>query len=879
MQTDQVPIPPGREYLSMARFDPAGETMSAAPTGILPATGRRVGLNQADAAALLTTEGPNELPSSKPRGLLALAAGVLREPMILMVAAAGVIYLLLGDRGESLLLIASVFGIIGISLYQNRRTERALEALRAIASPRTNVLRDGEVRRVAARELVRGDLILLAEGDRVPADGQLLESVNLSIDESLLTGESAPVSKRTAESSTDSEAATGDSTLIHSGTLVVAGSGLARVRATGTHTQMGKIGVSLQTIGEEETPLQSETRKIVRRLAAGGVALCLAVTVLYGVSRGSALVGLLAGITLAMAIIPEEFPVVLAVFQALGAWRLSRRHVLTRRVAAIEALGSATVLCVDKTGTLTVNRMSLARLVASGETWDPAAGRVPLPETFHGLVEFAMLASQTDASDPMERAINEFGSSKLAETEHVHRDWLLVREYPLSPTLMAMSRVWKSPVSQDYVIAAKGAPEAIADLCHWNEEQTAALARSIGELAADGLRVLAVAHSRFQPRALPPIQHDFVFDFLGLVALADPVRPNVPAAIADCLAAGVRVVMLTGDSVETARAIAVRIGLPAAGVLTGRDVDRLSDADLAEQIGDVAVFARVVPAHKLRLVRALQGRGEIVAMTGDGVNDAPALKAAHIGIAMGERGTDVAREAADLVLLDDDFSSIVEGLRLGRTIFANLRKAMTYLLAVHVPIAGMSFLPVLLRWPLALLPPHILLLEMIIDPAASIVFEAEPPRKGLMHRPPRKIGKPLFSRGTVGVALLQGAGVLIAVFAVFAFALAGGRAEAEARAMAFVPLVLGNLGLVLVERSPSRGLLPSLSASNPALWVVAGIGVLLLVLSLALPSLRSLFRLAWPGPEGVGIAVGAGLASIVLCNALKALRPRLDHGD
>ncbi len=788
-----------------------------------------------------------------------------------MVLAAGGIYFLLGDRAEALLLAASIAGIVGISLYQHRRTERALEALRAIASPRTNVIRDGEMRRIAARELVRGDLIVLAEGDRVPADGALLEAINLQVDESLLTGESVPASKRAGATDAD------DSARVHSGTLVVAGKGRVHVEATGARTRMGRIGLSLQSIGEQETPLQRETRRIVRRLAVGGVALCLAVAALYGASRGSALVGLLAGVTLAMAILPEEFPVVLTVFQALGAWRLSKRQVLTRRVAAIEALGAATVLCVDKTGTLTANRMTLARLVADGETWEPAAFAGPLPETFHALVEFAMLASHTDPYDPTERALNEFGARELADTEHIHGDWLLAREYSLSPELMAMSRVWKSPVSDEYVIAAKGAPEAIADLCHSDEEQTAELARNVAKLAADGSRVLAVARARFRPGALPPIQHDFAFELLGLVALADPVRPKVPAAIADCLAAGIRVVMLTGDSVETARAIAARIGLPTTEVATGRELELLSDAELAARAGEVAVFARVVPEHKLRLVRALQARGEIVAMTGDGVNDAPALKAAHIGIAMGERGTDVAREAADLVLLDDDFSSIVEGLRLGRTIFANLRQAMTYLLAVHVPIAGMSFLPVLFRWPLALLPPHILLLELIIDPAGSIVFEAEPPEERVMRRPPRSVREPLFSRGTVGVALLQGAGTLVAVFAIFAISIALGRPEGEARAMAFVPLVLGNLGLVIVERSPSSKRLRSLGARNVPLLAVAGVGGLLLALSLAVPSLRSLFRFDWPGWPGLALAGATGLASIALSWRLKSVAPRFDH--
>ena len=479
---------------------------------------------------------------------------------------------------------------------------------------------------------------------------------------------------------------------------------------------------------------------------------------LYGLTRDSWLNGFLAGITTAMALLPEELPVVLTIYLALGAWRLSKKQVLTRRVPAIETLGSATVLCVDKTGTLTMNRMSIRKLVVDGTTYDVGGESLKsLPEESHEIVEFGILASQRDPFDPMEKAFHELGNHHLANTEHLHADWTLERGYPLSPELLAMSHVWKSPTGQDYVLAAKGAPEAIADLCHLNTERTQQIGDQVAIMAQEGLRVLGVARGVYRQQPLPGEQHDFTFEFLGLVGLADPVRPTVPAAVEECYTAGMRVVMITGDHRKTAQSIARQVGLkPLDEIISGPELDQMDDAELQERVKRVNVFARMVPEQKLRLVNALKANGEIVAMTGDGVNDAPALKAAHIGIAMGGRGTDVAREASSLVLLDDDFSSIVQAVRMGRRIFDHLQKAMTFIVAVHVPIAGMSLLPVVFGWPLVLLPVHVLFLQLVIDPACTLVFEAEPEEDDVMRRPPRNPREPLFGSGTLGVGLLEG---------------------------------------------------------------------------------------------------------------------------
>jgi P-type Ca2+ transporter type 2C len=771
-----------------------------------------------------------------------------------------------------------VFVIMGITFYQERKTERALESLRDLSSPRALVIRDGEEKRIAGRDVVPGDLIILSEGDRVPADAVLLSCTNLSADESLLTGESASVRKICCESAEKLPAMArpggDDLPFAYSGSLVVQGQGVAVARATGINTEMGKIGRALQKVESDDTALQKETNLLVRNLAILGLTLCLLVVISYGMTRGNWLEGFLAGITMAMAVLPEEFPVVLTVFLALGAWRISQSNVLTRRVPAVETLGSATVLCVDKTGTLTMNRMKVKKIFACGEFFELDDGRDLLPEAIHEVIEFSILASQIDPFDPMEKAFRKLGEDYLAKTEHIHMDWELVKEYPLSKKLLAMSRVWRSPSGKEYVIAAKGAPEAIAELCHFDPSRQVELSQAVLTMAQEGMRVLGVATASFQDVDLPNGQHDFDFKFLGLIGMEDPVRPGVTKAIEECYSAGIRVVMITGDYPGTAQAIAKQIGLPSDRIITGPELEKLSDEELKQQVRNVCIFSRVMPEQKLRLVQALKANGEVVAMTGDGVNDSPALKAANIGIAMGSRGTDVAREAASLVLLDDDFSSIVKAVRLGRRIFDNIKKAMAYILAIHVPIAGMSLIPVLLEWPLIFFPIQIVFLELIIDPACSIVFEAEPEEADVMNRPPREPNAPLFSRRTLGLSLLQGSSVLIIVLAVFAISLYRGQSESEARALTYTTLVIANLCLILSNRSWSRTIIETMSTPNPALWWVVGGALAFLAVINYIPFVRDLFGFAYLHFIDIAICFMAGIASVLWFEGLKVFNGR-----
>ncbi|HNW45409.1 MAG TPA: HAD-IC family P-type ATPase, partial [Elusimicrobiales bacterium] len=761
------------------------------------------GLSSQEAAALLHAEGYNELPSQKKQTILDIALGVLKEPMLLLLLACGSLYLVLGETKDALMLMSFVVVVIGITFYQERKTENALDALRSLASPRALVIRGGKQARIPGREVARGDVIYLQEGDRVPADGVVLASVNFSADESLLTGESIAVRKTPWDGKAETARPGGDDLpFVYSGTLVVQGRALVKATATGIRSEMGRIGKALETITQEETPLNKETGRLVKYFAIAGAVMCVAVIIMIGLTRGSWINGFLAGLTLSMAMLPEEFPVVLVIFLTIGAWRISKKDVLTRKMQAIETMGATTVLCTDKTGTLTLNTMRLCELWAAGKFHKLEEKEPAIPEEFHDLTEYSILASQEDPFDPIEKELKRVGTCCLAGTEHLHGNWKVAREYPLSRELLSLSHVWKSPDHVHYITAAKGAPEAIIDLCHLPVGREAEIMKAVLELSDRGLRVLGVAKAVFEEEALPEKQHDFKFEFAGLVGFMDPVRPQVAHSVKEAHNAGIRVVMITGDYPGTASFIARQIGLLNPDkTITGPELAAMSPAELKEKIKETCVFARVVPEQKLAIVNALKANGEIVAMTGDGVNDAPALKSAHIGIAMGERGTDVAREASAIVLMNDDFSSIVHAIRLGRRIFDNLRKAIAYILSVHVPIAGMSLLPVLSGLPIVLLPGHIAFLELIIDPACSVVFEADHEESNIMNRPPRRLGEPLFSRRMVFLSLLQGLSVLAVVFGIFLFALSLGKGEDEAIGMPLVTLVFSNVVLILTNLS------------------------------------------------------------------------------
>ena len=847
------------------------------------------GLTAAQASQGLQQDGPNRLPGDQRRSLRDIAWETLQDPMFALLLAAGTLYLLLGDLQEGGVLFGLVLVVLALTLYQEGRTENALAALRNLSSPRALVVRDGVRVRIAGRDVVCGDVLVLSEGDRIAADALLLEGSDMQVDESLLTGEALPVGKQPCAAGAPPMHPGGEGLpYLYSGTLLVRGHGLARVTATGAQTEIGRIGTALESLGHEQSPLKLQMAALVKVLALIALGASVFLLVAFGLLRGDWLAALLAGIALAMALLPQEFTVVLTVIPALGAWRLSKQQVLTRRIAAIETLGATSVLCADKTGTLTENRMTVEQLYV------PALGRsggeslavnyatnIELPEAFHLLVEYSILASVSDPYDPMEKAFHRLGQHFLQGTEHLHRDWNLVQEYALTTQLRAMSHVWRAALVDGldgvHSVAAKGAPEAIFDLCHLDAATQARLNAAAHAMAAQGLRVLGVAQARFAGDDWPAIAHDFEFEFVGLLGLADPLRAGIPEAVQQCRDAGIRVVMITGDYAATAQAIARAAGIDvesASQVLSGTELQALDDAQLQQRMRTVCVCARISPQQKLRIVQALKANGEVVAMTGDGVNDAPALKAAHVGVAMGGRGTDVAREAASLVLLDDNFASIVGAVRLGRRIFDNLRKSMSYILAVHVPIAGAALLPVLLGWPTLMFPLHIAFLELVIDPACSLVFENEPSERDVMQRPPRDPHAPLFAGTTLVLALLQGLGVLLVVMGAYGWA-SSWLTEAAARAFGFTTLVMGNLALIFSNRSGRVALWVSLRVPNRALWWVAGATTALLVLTLYQPWVSGLFLFAPLALHDVVMAAALGLSSVVWFEALKFSQRRL----
>ena len=841
---------------------------------VLEATNSQ-GLSAAQVVARLQADGPNALGQPVRRTFWHLLMELVRDPMLQLLIAAGVTYLFLGSTGEAVMLLAFVAVSIGISVSQEERTERVLETLRNLTSPRALVRRDGNMVRISGVDVVQGDLLTLSEGDRVAADARLLQANDLQVDESLLSGESVPVLKQ-AQAGLDGN-------LVFAGSMVVRGQGVAEVVATGVRSEIGRIGKSLGDIVIPPSPLHTQTRHMVRYFSVIGLGLSGIVIVLFGGLRHDWLGGVLAGISLAMSLLPQEFMLILTVFMAMGAWRLSQQRVLARRSAAIETLGSATVLCTDKTGTLTQNAMAVAELATFDEAgtvsaWSPEAHlaevALPLSAAASALLEAAILASEKAPVDAMERALQALGSKALSAADR-HEDWALVHEYALADGTPAMTHVWRSQEGV-HVVATKGASEVVAAFCHLAPPMAEAVSQHALTMAGRGLRVLGVARAPWTNAPWPPTQDGFALRFVGLVGLADPLRSEVPNAVADCRAAGLRVLMITGDHPATAHAIAVQAGLiepsPTSAVTTGPEMEAMDDATLAECLRTQTVFARVKPHQKLRIVNSLKSSGQVVAMTGDGVNDAPALKAAHIGIAMGGRGTDVAREAASLVLLDDNFDAIVLAVRLGRRIYDNLRKALAFVLAVHVPIAGLSLLPLLLGWPVVLAPVHIAFLELLISPVCSVVFEGETEEADVMRRPPRDQNAPLFSRTLIVWSVLQGMVVLATVAGAYAWLLRMNLPVTQCRALTFTLLIGCNLALILANRSMHTSMIRGWIAANPLLVYLFPGTLVVLAATWWAPPLREIFGF---GIVPVGWAMAALLGGLPVLLCLEALKRML----
>ncbi|MGE3320119.1 MAG: cation-translocating P-type ATPase [Candidatus Berkiella sp.] len=815
---------------------------------------KNLGLTSEQAAKRLVEYGPNAIASAKKGTLWTIIIEIIKEPMFLLLLVAAAIYLIFGNLQEALFLSVFVMLIIVITLYQQGKAEHALQALRQLGSPRALVLRDGQEMRISGKDVVPGDVVYLNEGDRVPADGELLSANDLQVDESLLTGESLPVLKLAHPSDFKQG-------MLFSGTMVVQGQAILHVLTTGKDTAIGQIGVKLQQLEVEVSPLQKQTSKLVKLFAFLGLSISCLLTLILGYLHHEWLKAGLSGVALAMTLLPEEFPVILTVFPALGAWRLSQNKVLTRRLSAIETLGAISILCTDKTGTITENRMEVQKIWGNNQE----------------ALAYANHASEIQPFDPMEKAFFDAAKRALPHFDDLHTAWTLVKEYDRTTDLPVKTHVWKNDKNPELIVSVKGAPESIIQLCNMENNEQQEIALIIKEMAGEGLRVLGIAKGTFnEGDDWPSDPTGFNFQFVGLIGLADPIRANIKKSVKECQAAGIRLMMITGDHPTTAKSIAQQAGFIEREVIVGTELSRMDDQALLKNVDQYNIYARINPSQKLRLVEALKKKGYIVAMTGDGVNDAPALKAAHVGVAMGQRGTDVAREAASLVLLDDNFTSIIAAIRQGRRTYNNIIKSISYILSVHVPIAGLALIPVIIGWPAMFYPMHIAFLQLIIDPACSIAFENEPADKDIMQRSPRDPLKPLIDRRSVIYSLMQGAGVLVLCLLTYYFALLY-YPPTYARAFTFSSLVIANILLIYANRSQTRSIFVTFLIYNKLLFMIIGFTLIFLYLIIYVPFLAKLFQFSALSLTDLLFSIGIAAINVIWFEAVRQMKRRLKH--
>jgi Ca2+-transporting ATPase len=743
------------------------------------------GLSSQEVIKLLQEYGKNELVPEKKNSFCRKALEIIKEPMFLLLFGAALLYFILGEPKDGAIMICFVAFMIGINVFQEWRTDRTLQALKDLSSPKVRVIRNGVIEKIDSKELAVGDLMLLEEGEKISADGRIIEMFDLGMDESTLTGESDVAWKKINLSAED-EDAHWRRDHCYAGTAVTQGSAIVKVTATGLKTEYGKIGQDILSAPQQPTPLEKQTRYLIKVCSLIGLLLFVLVALATYAHTDSLISSILSGITLAMAMIPEEFPVILTVFLAMGAWRLARKKSLIRRMPSVETLGSVSVLCVDKTGTLTQNKMTLQELCPFK---DVAASE---------LLYWAALGCENEPYDPMEQAILARAGSGGVSKQELFSNKLLL-EYSFNSETKMMGHVWE--INGAPALAAKGSPESILPLCRLSPEDSGKLESTQIELASKGYRVIAVAR-RINMPSIPGELNGNELELLGLLGLEDPPREAVPEAVKICNQAGVRVVMITGDNGITAKSIAGKIGISHSDeVITGKELDEMSDEELKGKIRTANIFARVIPKHKMRIVKAFKNIGEIVAMTGDGVNDAPALKYADIGIAMGKRGTGVAREAADMILLDDNFTTIVETVKDGRRIYDNIKKAVCYVFVIHIPIALIALTTPIMHLPLLLLPIHVVLLELIIDPTCSIIFERQPAEQDIMDRPPRSPKESLVNMAMMVKALLQGMAIFAAALGSYFYLHKNGEPVELARTFALLVLGFSNLFLVYVNQS------------------------------------------------------------------------------
>lgn len=787
----------------------------------------------------------------------------LKDPMLIILFFVAAIYFLIGDLGEAYFMIGAIVLVSGISFYQDNRSRIAIEALKSLTAPVSRVIRNGDVRSIATTDIVPGDLVIAEEGGLINADGAIVYSHDFSANESSLTGEANSVYK----------SETSDDNVVYSGTMASSGLAVYKVEKTGLNTKLGQLGASLTTIRERPSPLQKQIGSFVKMMTFAGIIIFLLVWLVSYMGSKDLLDSLLKGLTLAMSILPEEIPVAFTTFMALGSRRLIRDDVLVKKTRTVETLGNASVICTDKTGTITENRMTLAGIyVFENKTFYEEIDTPDKPAS--QLIEAAMWASEPMPFDPMEKTLHEI-YEKNAGTDK-RTEYTMSREYPLGGIPPMMTHVFENQ-SKDRIIAAKGAPEAIMQVSHLPDEEIQKLNDVINGLAQKGYRILGVATASHESFALPVLQQNIKFRFLGFIAFYDPPKKNIDKVFNQFYQAGIKVKIITGDNPVTTKSIAKKAGLHGAGMtLNGEDLMNLSEPDLIRKIEETHIFTRMFPESKLRVINAFRNNNEIVAMVGDGVNDGPALKAADIGIAMGRKGTEIAKNAADLILLNDDIATMVSAIATGRRIYSNLKKAVQYIVSIHIPIILTVSLPLFLGWvyPNIFTPVHIIFLELIMGPTCSIVYENEPLEKNAMLQPPRPKSYSFLNWREMTLSIMQGLFISAGILFIYRYAVYNGGNEDLTRTLVFVTLVMSNIFLTLVNRSFYYSLIDSLKNKNVLIWGVIGATLALLLAIIYIPLIRNFFHLTAPTMSDAGMCLLVAGISVFWFEGYKWLKRR-----
>lgn len=819
------------------------------------------GLSDEDVLSSRVKFGKNKLDFKKENGLFSALKGVFKEPMTIILLVAASIYFISGEVGDGIFLVAAILFITSISLYQDSRSRNALEKLKDFSQPSCKVIRNGLVVEIKSENVVVGDSIMVEEGTFIPVDGIIVHSNDFSVNESILTGESFSVFKDQSK----------EDNFIYSGTTVASGLAIATVTAIGKETKLGRIGTSLENIREEHTPLELQIANFVKKMAVVGIVVFLIVWIINYLKSPNFLESLLQSLTLAMSILPEEIPVAFTTFMALGAWRLMKMGIVVKQMKTVETLGSATVICTDKTGTITENKMSLARLyLFSTDSFFDASGTLTGIEK--ELVELSMWASEPIPFDPMEVALHKAYTDVIPVDKR--QSFKLVHEYPLGGEPPMMTHIFEDDAG-NRVIAAKGAPEALMRVSNLSEPEKKLINSALERMANDGFRVLGVGFSAYSGTTFPAKQQDFDFVFKGLLAFYDPPKANIQRVFEDFNKAGIEVKIITGDNALTTGAIAKQIQFKGAEkTISGEDLMKLNEADLQKCVMETSIFTRMYPEAKLKIIKALKSNNQIVAMTGDGVNDGPALKAAHIGIAMGKRGTEIAKQAASLILLEDDLSKMVDAVAMGRKIYSNLKKAIQYIISIHIPIILTVFIPLALGWvyPNIFSPIHVIFLELIMGPTCSIIYENEPMEKDTMLRKPKLLTTTFFNWNELSISIVQGLAITAGVLFAYQYAVSSGYSEALTRTSTFTVLIVANIMLTLVNRSFYYSIFTTFRYKNNLVLLIISITVILVGLLIYVKPLARFFEFESLNLLQLSLSLFVGFISVIWFEFLKGIK-------